>query len=375
MTERILIASDLHLSQRIWQHRPIFGDSYSSWRQLVTLAIDYEVTAVILAGDLLDRQSNVSEPVCEFAAGLNRLISAGIAVYYVQGQHEMQETPWASLVRGVLHINDKLVDIAGLKVYGMDFRSATQLQESLRRIPAEANVLVAHQVWADFMGDIVHSQGSFADIPGNIEVLITGDYHKTVLHQLPSGLHVLSPGSTHMRAINEPAKKCGCLLTIQDDGHLHWELLELRTRPVFVWDLRAGVDEPAMLFARCREELIAALSDASREEPIRKPLVRVLYTDAQENLVRQLKDMFSQMGHLFFAVSTLEGQQCQADMSQRWESAQISMQDFLGGYVQQAIVPGNRGLVEDLASRLLSSSDPKSSLDAWIAEKEKAKDV
>jgi DNA repair exonuclease SbcCD nuclease subunit len=265
MTERVLIASDLHLSQRIWQHRPIFGDSYSSWRQLVQYAIDYEVTAVILAGDLLDRQSNTSEPVCEFAAGLNRLIEAGIEVFYVQGQHEMQEVPWASLAKGVQHINDKLVDIARLKVYGMDFRSATQLQASLAQIPPEANVLVAHQVWSDFMGDIVHSQGSFADIPSHIELLITGDYHKTVCQQLPSGMQVLSPGSTHMRAINEPAEKYGHLLTVQDDGSVQWQALELLTRPVLMWDLREGVDEPALLFARCREELLAAENDTLRD--------------------------------------------------------------------------------------------------------------
>jgi hypothetical protein len=51
------------------------------------------------------------------------------------------------------------------------------------------------------------------------------------------------------------------------------------------------------------------------------------------------------------------------------------MQSFLGGYVQQAIAPGNRGPVEDLASRLLASPDPKVALDTWVAEKEKVEDA
>ncbi len=51
----VLVASDLHLSPRIWKHQPIEGDSYWSWVSIVKLAIARKVEAVVLAGDLLDK--------------------------------------------------------------------------------------------------------------------------------------------------------------------------------------------------------------------------------------------------------------------------------------------------------------------------------
>ena len=60
---KILVTSDLHLSDRIWRHYPIEGDSYHSWNQIVDLAINHSVDAIILAGDILDKQQNLSYPI------------------------------------------------------------------------------------------------------------------------------------------------------------------------------------------------------------------------------------------------------------------------------------------------------------------------
>ena len=45
-----LVASDLHLKRRTWSNRPIEGDSYFAWEQIVEQAITHEVKVVILAG-------------------------------------------------------------------------------------------------------------------------------------------------------------------------------------------------------------------------------------------------------------------------------------------------------------------------------------
>ncbi len=66
----LLVASDLHLSDRIWKHLEIEDDSYYSWQQIVELAIINKVDGVLLAGDILDKQVNQAKPVAKLLEGL-----------------------------------------------------------------------------------------------------------------------------------------------------------------------------------------------------------------------------------------------------------------------------------------------------------------
>ena len=93
-TYKILVTSDLHLSERIWKHRPIEGDSFYSWMQIQDAASEHKVDAVILAGDLLDKRKNSSESVTRLLQGLSRITAKNIPIIFHQGQPEMQDNPW-----------------------------------------------------------------------------------------------------------------------------------------------------------------------------------------------------------------------------------------------------------------------------------------
>jgi len=73
------------LNDRIWTNRRIFGDSYFAWEQIVKLALEQEVRAVILAGDVLDKQINGSGPIHALLAGLYQLQEGGIEVWAARG--------------------------------------------------------------------------------------------------------------------------------------------------------------------------------------------------------------------------------------------------------------------------------------------------
>ncbi len=140
--------------------------------------------------------------------GLQALLRNKIKVFFTQGQHEYQEIPWALLATGCQHVHKQAFQICGVNFYGLDYMPEAELQEAIKQIPPETTVMVMHQVWSDFMGDIAKPQGSFADLPAHVKLLITGDFHETHNFTTDAGLTVLSPGSSHLRSIQNHEPDC-----------------------------------------------------------------------------------------------------------------------------------------------------------------------
>lgn len=305
---KILIASDLHLSDRVWKYKPIEGDSYYSWRQIVEIARSQGVDAVILAGDLLDRQVNNSRPVSEFLKGLSDLSAADIDVYYIQGQHEYQDVPWGSLAGVAIHVHKKSLQLGGLHFFGLDFLPREEFQKAVLEIPPATDVLIAHQVWEDFMGENIVSQGKFSDLPPHISLLITGDYHDSrVVCQ--GGLTVVSPGSTAVRQINERADKYCYLLNTEEIGEGRWAdaltAIPLATRRVISIDCREmPVEElePVLLRAVSFGEEYAR--EHSLPEQLAIPLVALRYNVSIGAAVMAAAKSVNNRLHFFYKPET-----------------------------------------------------------------------
>ena len=96
---KLLCAADLHLGRQPSRLAgPVHGllDELSAsvaWQRLVDVAIDRQVTAVLLAGDVLDDEHDYFEAFGELKAGVERLVSAGIAVLAVSGNHDVEVLP------------------------------------------------------------------------------------------------------------------------------------------------------------------------------------------------------------------------------------------------------------------------------------------
>ena len=213
MTENKIVAvvfADAHLTNKTWQKHNIRGDTFYAFYQVIDEAIRLKVP-IIAAGDLIDKKTNVSETIVCMNDALQTLHKAGLTFYYVQGQHELSSVPWMNVNSCTRRLHRELVNLGGLNIYGIDYQSTEGLAVELKDIPKNADVLVCHQVWSEFMGDITFPQGSFADIP-HVSTVITGDYHENVLDKTSySGangqpLTIFSPGATTQRKINEPDK-------------------------------------------------------------------------------------------------------------------------------------------------------------------------
>lgn len=365
---KFLVTSDLHLSDRIWRHRPIEGDSYHSWNQVVDLAIRHDVDGVIIAGDILDKQQNLSEPIQQLLKGLQRLCVARIPVYYNQGQHEYQQEPWMTAGANTVWLQrEDFVTSEGWRIVGCDYQNAENLQAFLKSNRAiEADILVCHQVWQDFMGEVGNPQGEFADIRGNAQVLITGDYHEHICQKF-GNLIVLSPGSTHMRSISEPEEHEVFLLTLYNPINKPViQSLPLYTRRLLRLNTR---DCPSFNELKKQTEMLLRNNESYVEvhklpEELCKPLIQLTHRSEENELVQQFIQSFHALGHLFFKQVITDGNSEPEVIEYLDASDRVS----LGNCLDQFIDAQKKPLIHSLAVSLLQSPDPEQALHRWLKE-------
>ena len=92
---KILAAADLHMGRR---STGLTGDMESlatkyAWLRLVQWAIDNNVDAVALAGDVVDQSNGFFESIGPLQTGFQRLGEAGIEVFLVTGNHDHKVLP------------------------------------------------------------------------------------------------------------------------------------------------------------------------------------------------------------------------------------------------------------------------------------------
>lgn len=299
---KALLFADAHLDLNTWANRPeIRGDSFHAFRWIISQAIHLEVTDVVGAGDLIDVSFPPSEVIGFLREQLDRL-PENVDFWYVQGQHEVSGRPWIdSACPRAKHVHEQLFWIGETPCYGLDWTPPDQLQQRLALVP-ECKLLIAHQAWMELMGNMP-SDGSWAGIP-HAKTLFTGDFHKTVTLPLRprSGADgqlnmVVSPGSTNLRAINEPQRKF-CFLW---DGVDQWQALWIPTRPIARMEAESA-DELNDQIDQLEDLLRPAFYESNElPEEIKTPLLHVKCPASDDNPVSRLRRAANHFGvHLFY---------------------------------------------------------------------------
>ena len=362
-----LIASDLHLKKRTWSNRPIEGDSYFAWEQIVDTAIREAVEVVILAGDILDKQINGSGPIVKLQEGIEKLGAAGIKTLFIQGQHEYQEMPWASLSKHAIHLHRNFVEIAGYTIAGIDFQAKERLQDELSYVaetlksPPEKTILVTHQVWEEWMGERALPQGKLADVnnwlPG-LGLLITGDLHESRLED--ELLRVLSPGSTCMQSISEPEDKYVYLLS-SSAGSLEISRSALLGRPFIDWPFIgtvADIEDCIREYYTVYEDSQSHAEQHSIPEEICKPLVRFQYGHSLSGEMHRLEKLVGDTGHIFWKEHVPKDVVAEEIIT---SGDHVTMESLLKSVECD-------DSVRQLAERLLAGGDPNQELHRWHKE-------
>ncbi|PIQ63579.1 MAG: hypothetical protein COV99_02175 [Bacteroidetes bacterium CG12_big_fil_rev_8_21_14_0_65_60_17] len=96
---KILVTGDIHMgrtSSRLGAATRTAGDAFSAkavWERVVDTAIDQEVGAVCLTGDIIDNKHAFWETTGAFREGVERLAAAGIRTLAVAGNHDWDVFP------------------------------------------------------------------------------------------------------------------------------------------------------------------------------------------------------------------------------------------------------------------------------------------
>lgn len=354
----ILFIADTHLDTQTWLNRPrITGDSMASFRWLTAYARRHDVSDIVAAGDLIDVKKPQPEVADFVRHEMSMLEHDRIRFCFIQGQHEYARSiPWFSAVHDWpvwLDIRDSYSVGDSVQIQGFDWTPPDLLPGRLRAVDADTEVLVAHQVWEEFMGEIRGCEGSFSQI-ANAPVLFTGDYHDTKVYEAlgASGqkLTVYSPGSTHLRKIDEPENKY-CFLRSSDGA---WSKVKIptRRRQNVVLNDEDDLDELMDTWTTQLDELTRSAVELGLPEQLHRPLYWIKHKDDIPDVRLRVNKSIAKSAEVFFRTIPSESAEIVIERRQRQEQAAKGLVGCL-----QLVVPPDTDNYKSIL-RLLECADP-----------------
>ncbi len=299
MAKNLFVAgSDNHIEYAAYVNRPdMWGDSYYAFEQEVDAAISRRIP-LVLAGDVFDKTHPDSLSIKKVMVQLDRLAGYEQSVYFIQGQHEMsRRQPWLGLHEAAKHVDGKIFGINGVFGYGIDYQPASNLAAAMAEIPSHARILVCHQVWEEFMGDVCAPEGSLAElVPDNIDMVITGDLHshrsECIINKNGHPFMVLSPGSAVPQNVGEYDDKYFFVVDEGTNG-LDFTSLKLTGRKVVHVSLHGSALSDSRLAMVEADVDSAAAASLCLPTQLTKPMVVLTTTvakcDRYDALVTRLK--------------------------------------------------------------------------------------
>jgi hypothetical protein len=130
---RVLHTGDTHIGFRQYgleERRKDFADAFL---QVVQLAVDEKVSAVIHAGDLFEDRSPSTEDLLATMQGLMALKDAGISFLGVVGNHEQKRgVQWLDFFEELglaVHLRaEQPFELEGVPIYGLDFSGRREIK-------------------------------------------------------------------------------------------------------------------------------------------------------------------------------------------------------------------------------------------------------
>lgn len=369
MRPLFVFTADLHLEDGAWSTRPgIYGDAYYSFNQIINYCVEHRLP-LILGGDVLEKKSNSARPIAQLCAGLSRMQAANLDVYYIQGNHEYdRHAPWLSVHNWSRHIHKQTTTIGGVNVYGLDWLPRGEIQAAFKEVPADTDILIVHQVWKDFMGNLGRTECELTDVH-HVETVLAGDFHvtKTVESVNAQGrpIRMLSPGSICMQDCGENPAKFFFVIGQRTDGIPGFEFVPvpLKTRRFLNYTVR----EQDLLDTMCASMLArdidaehGAAVMAGYPPEIKKPIVRIKFDKQLPDAYIRLMTAIGETAHVFCEALTNKH-----DGDKRASTRDGAKNDLLSAL---ADLLGDGTDAYKLAASLLASEDATKELDVQFSK-------
>lgn len=367
MQPLFVFCADLHLEDGAWSTKPgIYGDAYYSFAQIVDYCIEHRLP-LILGGDVLERKQNLARPIAKLCAGLSRMQTAQLNVYYIQGNHEYdRNAPWLSIHPWPIHLHDTGAQFgdAGIGVWGLDWLPRGEIQAAFKAVPADTDILVTHQVWKDFMGNIGRTECELTDVH-HVRTVLAGDFHVTKVAESVNAqgqpIKMLSPGSTAMQDMGEEPHK-SFFVICEDNGEIVFTPKKLKTRGVINYVVKDAELLDELCAGRLTKEIAALVEQAKaagHHSDIHKPLVRVKFDKRLPDAFLRITTVVSDSAHLFCEALTDK-------MTPRQNQSRDAVKNDLLSALSDLI--GDDNASYKLASALLTADDPAKELEAQFSK-------
>jgi len=362
-----VFSADLHLEDGAWSTKPgIYGDAYYSFAQIIDYCIAHRLP-LILGGDVLEKKQNLARPIAKLCEGLSRMQAAQLNVYYIQGNHEYdRNAPWLSIHPWPIHLHNISADFGAtsISVRGLDWLPRGEIQAAFQAVPEDTDILVTHQVWKDFMGEIGRTECELTDVH-HVQTVLAGDFHVTKVAEgvnaQGKSIKMLSPGSTAMQDMGEQPAKFFFVISAHN-GEIIFEDKPLKTRGTLsyvVKDVELLDELCAGRLAREIEKLISDSKSAGHHHDIHKPLVRVKFDKRLPDAFLRITTVVSDSAHLFCEALTDK-------MAPRQSQNRDSVKNDLLSALSDLIGDDNESY--KLASALLTADDPAKELEAQFSK-------
>jgi hypothetical protein len=318
-----------------------------------------------MGGDILEKKQNLARPIAKLCAGLTRMQDEELAVFYIQGNHEYdRNAPWLSVHPWPTHIHNGLYDVSGAQVYGLDWLPRGEIQTALAAVPAHTDILITHQVWKDFMGEIGRTECELTDVH-HVQTVLAGDFHVTKVAESTNAqgqpIKMLSPGSTAMQDMGEEPQKSFFVICKHED-QIAFEQQRLKTRRVLNYTVKDQELLDELCAGRLQAETQALIEYAQAQEyhpDIHKPLVRIKFDKRLPDAYLRLITAVGETAHLFCDALT---DKAAAKQPGTRTSAKNDLLSALADLVPET------SEAYRLAAAILTADDPNKELDVQFSK-------
>lgn len=252
---KFIHAADIHLDSplrglSVYENAPaerLRSASREAFRELVSKAIEEQVTFMVIAGDLYDGDWKDYNTGIFFVGQMGRLAKAGIRVYLLHGNHDAESeiTKKLALPDNVTVFSSRSAQIhkvEGYKValHGHSFASravADNLASSYKaKVDGHYNIGVLHTALEGYAAHPNYAPCTVAELHAkDYDYWALGHVHE--YQQWNGQSTIVFPGNLQGRHVRETGRKGAVCVTVDDSGHsavnrlymdiLRWEVLKV----------------------------------------------------------------------------------------------------------------------------------------------------
>ena len=280
MPIKILATADLHLGKRSSAVTKSSEESATkyTWAKLVDYAVENDVDAVTLSGDIVDRDNRYFEAIGPLQEGFQKLEDVAIPVVVVAGNHDYDVL--SDVVKDDDFDNvhflgkrgdwvDIVLQLGGISVQFLGWSFPKQHISQDPSLAIDANQLKTEMPSIGLLhGDVYDKDSSYAPIGltnlaiPNINAWVLGHIHKPdILNDAPL---ILYPGSPHALSPKESGQHGPYILSVDSLGAVSAEQLALSPirYETFSIDVSGIINE-----SEFRDRIITELTDYVHNNP------------------------------------------------------------------------------------------------------------